>query len=146
MAHRGGYDYATMESPPPYQLRLIEEPHYLHAIVTGPNDARTVARYLEELRAACVARGARRVLIEERLTGPRLGTLTVYQLISQASERARGVLGALAFVDLEADATALTGFATDVAANRGIPVAAFASVAAARAWLIATAAQAPTAV
>ncbi|MBS0377809.1 MAG: hypothetical protein JSS29_04925 [Proteobacteria bacterium] len=135
-----------MESQPPYQLQLIAEPHYLHAIVTGPNDARTVARYLEELRSACVARGARRVLIEERLTGPRLGTLTVYQVISQASERARGVLSALAFVDLEADSSALTGFATDVAANRGIPVAAFASVAEARAWLLKAPDQAPTAV
>ncbi len=135
-----------MDTPPPYRLTLIEEPQYLHALVVGPNDARTVARYLEELREACVARGVRRVLIEERLTGPRLPTLPVYQVISQASERARGLLSAVAFVDLQADATALTGFATDVAANRGIPVAAFRSVAEARAWLLNLAAQAPTAV
>jgi len=130
-----------MDTPAPYRLTLVQEPKFLHAIVTGVNQADTVARYLDELRRECIARRCYRVLIEEPLEGPRLTTYPVYKVISEASERARGLLHAVAFVDVNGGGDALTGFAEDVAVNRGIPVATFASVAEARAWLLAGQAQ-----
>lgn len=63
---------AAPDTAMPYQLTIQQEPQFLHAIVTGANDADTVARYLDELRRACIARQCYRVLIEERLAGPRL--------------------------------------------------------------------------
>jgi len=117
-----------------YQLSIRQEPHYLHAVVTGANDADTVARYLDELRRECIARGCYRVLIEERLEGPRLGTFPVYKVASEGSERARGLLHAIAFVDVNA-AGNLMQFAETVAVNRGLPIAVFATVEEARQWL-----------
>jgi len=118
----------------PYQLTITPQPGYLHAVVTGSNDAHTVARYLDELRRECIARQCYRLLIEERLEGPRLGTFPIYKVVSEGSERARGLMRAIAFVDLNA-AGQLMEFAETVAVNRGIPLAVFATVAAARAWL-----------
>jgi hypothetical protein len=56
-------------------------------------------------------------------------------VISEASERARGLLHALAFVDVNAQGPSME-FAETVAVNRGIPVAVFKTVAEARAWLL----------
>ena len=121
----------------PYQLTIQQEPQFLHAIVTGTNDADAVARYLDELRRECIARQCYRVLIEERLTGPRLGTFPVYKVVSEASERTRGLLHAIAFVDVNADADGQQmQFAETVAVNRGMPAAVFNTVAEARAWLL----------
>lgn len=118
-----------------YQLAITQEPTYLHAIVTGTNDAHTVARYLDELRRECIARRCYRLLIEERLEGPRLSTFPVYQVVSEGSERARGLLHAIAYVDVNAEGP-LMQFAETVAVNRGLPVANFRSVALARDWLL----------
>ena len=118
-----------------YQLTVTQEPGYLHAIVTGTNDAETVARYLEELRRECIARQCFRLLIEERLEGPRLGTFPIYKVASEGSERARGLLRAIAYVDVHA-AGQLMRFAETVAVNRGLPVVVFASVEQARQWLL----------
>lgn len=118
-----------------YQLTLIPEPTFLHAIVTGTNDADTVSRYLDELRRECIARRCYRLLIEERLEGARLGTFPVYQVASEGSERARGLLHAIAYVDVHADG-GLMDFAETVALNRGLPVAVFPTVEQARAWLL----------
>jgi hypothetical protein len=119
-----------------YQLSITEEPTYLHAVVTGDNDAESVARYLDELRRECIARRIYRILIEERLEGPRLSTFAVFKVVSEGSERARGLLHAIAFVDIHANQDPkLMAFAETVAVNRGIPVAIFPTVEAARAWL-----------
>ena len=118
----------------PYQLHLTQEPGFLHAVVTGQNDAETVARYLEELRRECIARQCFRLLIEERLEGPRLGTFPVYKVVSEGSERARGLLRAIAYVDVNGEGH-LMQFAETVGLNRGLPIAVFATVAQARAWL-----------
>jgi hypothetical protein len=118
-----------------HQLTIQQEPHFLHVVVTGTNSADTVARYLDELRRECIARRCYRLLIEERLEGERLSTFPVYKVISEASERARGLLHALAFVDVNAQGPSME-FAETVAVNRGIPVAVFKTVAEARAWLL----------
>lgn len=118
-----------------YTLTLHEKPSYLHAIVTGYNSMENVARYLEELRHECMARGCFRVLIEERLEGPRLGTIDVFRIAADGSMRALGLFQAIAYVDVNADSN-LMQFAETVAINRGIPVMLFSFVAEAERWLL----------
>ncbi len=128
----------------PYQLTIKPEATFLHVIVTGTNDADTVARYLNDIRRECIARQCFRVLIEEHLEGPRLSTFPVYKVASEGSERARGLLRAVAYVDANAEGH-LMEFAETVAVNRGLPMALFASVSEAREWLVRNAQGAPEA-
>ena len=117
-----------------FQVRIEERPTYRHGLVTGDNSPDSVSGYMETVLRECTARQCFRVLIEERLAGPRLGTLQVFGLVSRGSERFRGVLQAMAYVDVNATGD-LMGFAENVAVNRAVPVRVFASVAAAEEWL-----------
>ena len=118
-----------------YSLTISQKPGYLHAVVTGQNTRENVARYLEELRTECGARNCFRVLVEERLEGPRLEAMDVFEIVSQGSDRARGKLQAFAYVDVNAEGD-LMQFAETVAVNRGLPVAVFSTVADAEKWLL----------
>jgi hypothetical protein len=117
-----------------YQLRLSETPHFLHAVVTGENSRASVAGYFEEVLAACEARACTRVLIEERLSGPRLPVSEVFTLVAQGALRFGGVLEAMAYVDVNALDDTMR-FAERVAVQRSFPVRVFRSVAAAETWL-----------
>lgn len=117
-----------------YTLRVEQTAGYLHATVTGRNTADNVARYMQEVMQECSARRCRRVLIEENLEGPRLGTMDVYALVTAGARQFHGVLEALAFVDLNAEGGVMR-FAEDLAVNRGIPVRVFRTVAGAEQWL-----------
>ena len=117
-----------------YQLRIVEKPNYLHAIVTGANTLENVAGYLQDIMRECEARQCFNVLIEERLTGRRLETWDVYQIAADNSALARGVFRAIAYVDVNAGGD-LMKFAETVANNRGVPINLFTSVADAEAWL-----------
>jgi hypothetical protein len=121
----------------PYKLSFAKKPAYLHAIVSGPNSAENVPRYLEEVMFECTVRGYQRLLIEERLDGPRLGTTQVFQLASEGSSRAHGQFTAIAYVDVNAEGD-LMKFAETVAVNRGLPVKVFATVLDAEKWLLGT--------
>jgi hypothetical protein len=118
-----------------YTLTITQRPTYLHAIVTGPNTKESVAGYLEEILRECTARDCPRVLIEERLEGPRLGTLGVFQIASEGSGRALGCFEAIAYVDVNAKGD-LMKFAETVAVNRGLPVMVFSTVGDAEKWLV----------
>jgi len=118
-----------------YKLTLNQKPTYLHAIVTGQNSRENVAQYMEEILRECRARSCFRVLIEERLEGPRLGTLDVFEIASEGSRRTGGILKAIAYVDVNAKSN-LMHFAETVAVNRGLPVAVFPTVADAEKWLL----------
>jgi len=83
----------------------------------------------------CMARRVYRVLIEERLEGPRLGTMDVYQVAAEGADRAKGLFEAIAYVDANAKGR-LMEFAETVAVNRGLPVVVSASVDEARKWLL----------
>lgn len=120
----------------PYELTLIQKSGYLHAVVTGENTVRNVAGYLEELRRESVKNGCRRLLIEERLEGPRLGFLDVFQIVAEESRRKRGPIEAIAYVDVNAEGD-LMKFAENVAFNRFMHVKAFSSVREAEDWLLA---------
>jgi len=117
-----------------YRLTIAQKPKYLHVIVTGQNSRENVLRYLEEILRECTARNCFRVLIEERLDGPRLGTLDVFQIASEGSSKARGILKAIAYVDVNAEG-GLMPFAETVAVNRMLPVVVFSAVADAEKWL-----------
>jgi len=118
----------------PYELKIEQKAGFLHCVVTGSNTAETVTRYMQEVMQQCAARRCARVLIEERLVGPRLGTMEVFTMVSSGSKRFHGLLEALAFVDVNADAGVMR-FAEDVAVNRGIPVKVFRTVEGAEKWL-----------
>jgi len=118
-----------------YKLTIDQKPAYLHVIVTGQNSSENVMRYLEETLRECMARSCFRVLIEERLDGPRLGTLDVFQIASEESSKAEGLLKAIAYVDVNAEGN-LMQFAETVAVNRGLPVVVFSTVADAEKWLL----------
>jgi hypothetical protein len=117
-----------------YQLKIEQKTGYLHVVVTGENSKENVAAYLAEMRGECIARGCYRVLIEERLEGPRLRTLDVFEVIFKGSTQALGLYTAIAFVDLNAEGD-LMKFAQTAAVNRGIPVSIFATIAEAEKWL-----------
>jgi len=118
-----------------YELTITQKPAYLHAIVTGRNTKENVAAYLDEIRRECIARGCTRVLIEEHLVGPRIGTMDVFTIASGASARARGFFEAVAYVDANAESDQNMKFAETVAVNRGLRGRMFRSVADAEKWL-----------
>jgi hypothetical protein len=118
-----------------YKLTIIQKPTYLHAIVTGLNKRENVAHYLEEILRECKARGCFRVLIEERLDGPRLSTMDVFQIASEGSDRSIGHFKAIAYVDVNAEGN-LMKFAETVAVNRSLPITVFSSVSDAEKWLL----------
>jgi CO dehydrogenase/acetyl-CoA synthase gamma subunit (corrinoid Fe-S protein) len=118
-----------------YSLTFTQKPTYLHAVVTGSNTKENVTHYLEEIHRECTARRSSKLLIEERLVGPRLGTVDVFQIAVEGSRRAQGKFKAIAFVDVNAQGD-LMKFSETVATNRGLPVKVFASVADAEKWLL----------
>jgi hypothetical protein len=117
-----------------YAITFTQKDGYLHAVVTGTNSKENVIGYLADVQRECVRRDCMRVLIEERLEGPRLKQLDVFDIASQGRSRVTGPLPIIAYVDTNAAGT-LMGFAEDVAVNRGIDVRIFASVADAEKWL-----------
>lgn len=118
-----------------YKLTINQKPSYLHAVVTGLNSRETVAQYLEEILLECKARNCFRVMIEEHLQGPRLGTLDVFQIAEEGSILVKGMLKAIAYVDINAESD-LMQFAENVAVNRGLRVTVFSTVADAEKWLL----------
>lgn len=118
----------------PYELVVTRKPTYLHAVVTGRNSVESVEGYLADIRRECTLRGCHRVLIEERLEGPRLDVKDVFRIAAGGSTRAVGMFEAIAYVDANAHGD-LMKFAETVAVNRSLPVKVFASVADAETWL-----------
>lgn len=125
----------AVETTMSYELRLTQEPAFLHAVVTGTNSKENVAAYLNEVRRECVARNCSRVLIEERLEGPRLDIMDVFEVAAEGSMRAPAQITAMAYVDVNAGGD-LMKFAETVAVNRGLSVRVFSSVSDAREWLL----------
>jgi hypothetical protein len=122
-----------------YRFMVERKPGYLHVSVTGDNTVENVRRSLRELVDACTQRACSRVLFEEHLKGPSLGTVPVFEIVSEGSRNARAAVSQIAYVDTnpEHDAS-LMSFAETVALNRGVQMRLFATVAEAAAWLAAT--------
>ena len=124
-----------MGVPMSYKLTITQKPAYLHAIITGVNSRENVECYLDDIRRECTSRGCFRVLIEERLEGPRLGTIDVFRIAAEGSGRALGIFKAIAYVDVNAEGD-LMEFAETVAVNRFLAVKLFSSVSDAEKWLL----------
>lgn len=118
-----------------YKLTIVQKPAYLHAIVTGLNKRENVMRYLEEVLRVCTVRGCSRVLIEERLDGPRFGTVDVFEIASKKSRHAGRCFKDIAYVVVSAKGD-LMKFAETVVVNCGLPVRVFSSVSEAEKWLL----------
>ena len=118
-----------------YKLIVQPEPGYLHIVVTGENTRANVMRYMEEVVRECTLRQCFRVLVEERLEGPRLGTLDVFEMVATGSARFLRTLKAMAYVDVNAPTQEMMQFAENVAVNRAFPVRVFPTVHAAERWL-----------
>src|SRR5262245_4511411 len=85
-----------------YRLTFELRPAYLYCLVTGENSSTNVVAYLSDILCECRARGCFRVLIDERLEGPRLRISDVFQIASEEGKRALGILRAIAYVDANA--------------------------------------------
>jgi hypothetical protein len=121
-----------------YTLNLDFRQSYVHALVTGRNTRQNVLDYMADIARECAARDVRYVLIEERLEGPRLGTMDVFEIASQQGRPLGSGVRGIAYVDVNASGD-LMKFAEDVAVNRGYPVRVFSNVTDAENWLVAKA-------
>ena len=119
-----------------YRLAIDSKEGYLHVVVRGQNTRENVLRYMEAVLRESEARDCWYLLIEERLEGPRLGTLDVFDIASQRGRPLGSKVRGIAYVDVNA-AGDLMKFAEDVAVNRGYPVRVFANVSDAEEWLLA---------
>ncbi|HTN48308.1 MAG TPA: hypothetical protein VMK32_02640 [Burkholderiaceae bacterium] len=119
----------------PFTLTIEQKDGYLHAVVTGDNTKEDILGYLRELMQECRARAATRLLIEERLSGPRLGPVDVFDIAAQGNAKAVGPLHAIAYVDVNAVGQTMK-FAENVAVNRGLPIRMFDTVIDAEKWLL----------
>jgi hypothetical protein len=118
-----------------YTLTIEATAGYLHAVITGRNSRENVQAYQQEVLRECLARGCGRVLIEERLEGPRLGPGDVFDIAAEGAARGATALPAIAYVDVNAQG-ALMKFAEDVAVNRGVRVRVSGTLAEAQRWLL----------
>lgn len=118
-----------------YALTVEQKPTYLHVVITGRNNPENVEQYVADVFRECRARGCWKVLIEERLEGPRLGALEIFAIVSRGSARYVGLATAIAYVDVNAVGDTMQ-FAEDVAVNRAMPVKVFRSVDEAERWLL----------
>ena len=117
-----------------YEVTVMQKPTYLHFIVTGQNSVDTIVRYFDEIHRECSARKCFRILIEERLDGPRLSIIDVFKIVQDESEKDRGFFKAIAYVDVNAKDNSMK-FAEDAAVNRSLPASVFSTVADAEKWL-----------
>ncbi len=119
-----------------YAVSITPREGYLHVRVRGDNDVDTILRYFDEVLAACAAQGVGQVLVEECLEGAALTLADVFRIVASKAEAIRSVLRLIAFVDVHLDRSpANVKFGETVAANRGLAVRTFATVAEAEAWL-----------
>jgi hypothetical protein len=122
-----------------YALSLEEQPSYLHAKVSGTNNAENARRFLVEVHEAWTRRNHSAVLLEMNLYGPSLSVLSIFTIISERAPRAFG-LKRIAYVDLGSGHDPQQArFAETVARNRGVNVQLFPTVEAAQSWLLAEA-------
>jgi hypothetical protein len=116
-----------------YEVTFEQRQDYIHARISGENSRETVVAYMEDVLNECKKRDCFRVLIEECLQGPRLQAMDVFTISSEGSMKVLGIFEAIAYVDEQMGE--MRDFVETVAVNRGLPIAAFATVVEAEAWL-----------
>ena len=118
-----------------YVLTICKKHNYLHARVQGQNTEENVRRYLEEVVQECKDAQCRRLLIEEQLEGPRLGTSSVFEIAAEGSSKTSGLFAAIAYVDIRAEGESMQ-FTEAAAVNRGLPIRVFPTATEAEKWLM----------
>jgi hypothetical protein len=116
-----------------YQVTFETGKNFVNATVTGTNSRTVILEYMTDILTECARQECFRVLIEERLDGPRLGAMDVFAVAAEGSLKALGQFEAIAYVDEKMGDMA--DFAETVAVNRGMPVAFFNDVENAEEWL-----------
>jgi hypothetical protein len=116
-----------------FKLSVDDRGEYLFFTVTGENTRENVSGYMREVMATCEKRDCFRALIHEKLTGPRLEAMDVFNLTSEGAMRVLGRFEAIAYVDEQMGE--MGDFAESVAVNRGLPLAFFSNVAEAEQWI-----------
>ncbi len=116
-----------------YQLSIEDRGNYLYFDVTGTNSRETVLSYMQDVLAAAEKHDCFRVLIHEKLTGPRLEAMEVFTLASEGAMRLLGKFESIAYVEEEMGE--MGDFVESVAVNRGMPLAFFSNVEDAREWI-----------
>jgi hypothetical protein len=116
-----------------YEISFSDHPDYIHALVTGENSRESVVGYMEDVLRECKDRNYFRLLIEERLEGPRLEAMDVFTISSEGSMKVLGLFEAIAYVD--ENMGEMRDFVETVAVNRGLPIATFATIPEAELWL-----------
>jgi len=118
-----------------YDLVIEEKPPYLHAKVSGTHNEQNAHRFLVDVHEAWVERNYSAVLLEMNFSGPSLGVLGIFNVISDRAPHAVG-LKRIAYVDGGSGHDAdQARFAETVARNRGVNVRLFGTVGEAEGWL-----------
>ena len=117
-----------------YTLSVESKGSYLHCVARGENGRASVLAYFEEIRAHCRTRDCYRVLVEERLEGPRLPPAELLPLMAEVSAMAGATFEMLAYVDVNAASDTIARLAGQVV-QPGAAVGVFATVAEAERWL-----------
>jgi hypothetical protein len=116
-----------------YQVTFETCENFVGATVTGTNSRSVILEYMADILTECARQECFRVLIEERLDGPRLDVMDVFAVASEGSLKALGQFDTIAYVDEKMGDMA--DFAETIAVNRGLPVAFFNDVESAKKWL-----------
>jgi len=120
----------------PYNLKLIPKSDYLYATVQGDNSPANIQQYLLEVKHSCELHNCRKVLIEENLQGPTIGTFDIFEIVTKLSQDAAQAKLKIAYVDVNRkhDMNAMH-FAESVARNRSVNVRMFSNIREAEEWL-----------
>jgi hypothetical protein len=120
-----------------YRIAIEQRAKYLYVTVTGDNTVETIARYMAEIRAACVRLRMPKVLVVGNLIGPGVSMLDLYKVVAAASDDSAGFGLRAAYVELNpVRSDANMQMAENVALTRGIPVRTFRDIEKAEAWLL----------
>lgn len=118
----------------PHSLTVEPKGSYLHCVVRGDNGRETVLAYFAEIREQCRIRDRYRVLVEERLTGPRFSLEELFQVAAEAQVQAGATFEILAYVDINAECDTVAQVAKMIV-TPGSTVGVFNTVAEAESWL-----------
>ena len=121
-----------------YRISIEQRTQYLYVTVTGTSSVETIARYIADIREACVRLRVFKVLVLANLDGPGVSMLDLYKVVASGSDDSTGFGLRAAYVELNPiRSDANMQMAENVAHTRGIPIKTFRDVASAEAWLLA---------
>jgi len=74
-----------------YSISIEQRQRYLYITVTGNNTAETIARYIADVRAACLRMRVSKVLVVGNLHGPGVSMLDLYKVAVSGSDDTAGI-------------------------------------------------------